>query len=169
MLLYLSLIFWSLSGSLEGGTLDLPLSCPSDWFQPEGIISTVIIRLSDRLLPNVGGTAKRKREPGRIPELLLLWAESGVEAVAAETPDTAGVGGLLIGAREVLSDASREVSSPDSLLLKICCDLAVVSEVEILADSSLPSLLLLENRGVHLFLKDDDNQDPVLLLSESGL
>lgn len=125
--------------------------------------------MSDRLLPNVGGTAKRKREPGRIPELLLLWVESGGEAVAVEMPDTAGVDGLLTEARGRLSDASREVSSPDALLLKTCCDLAVVSEVEILADSSLPSLLLLEKRGVHLFLKDDDNQDPVLLLSESGL
>lgn len=125
--------------------------------------------MSDSLLPNVGGTAKRKREPGRIPELLPLRAESGGEAVAVEITDTAGVGGLLTEARGGLSDASREVSSPDSLLLKTCCDLAAVSEVEILADSSLPSLLLLEKRGVHLFLKEDDSQDPVLLLSVSGL
>jgi len=125
--------------------------------------------LSDRLLPNVGGTEKRKRELGRIPELRLLWAESGGEAVAVGIPDTAGVGGLLTEALGGPSDASREVSSPDSLLLKTCCDLAAASEVEILADSSLPSLRLLEKSGVHLFLKDDDNQDPVLLLSESGL
>lgn len=44
-----------------------------------------------------------------------------------------------------------------------------MSEVdEALAVSSLPSLLLLENSGVHLFLKEDGSHDPEVLVSESS-
>lgn len=167
--IYLSLIFWSFSGSLEGALLALSFF-PSVEFQPEGIISTVIMTLSARLLPSAGGTANRNKEPGRIPVspgFLPPWGNSGVEPPAAALLDAPDACGRLAAAPRESPCASRWTTSFESLL-KIW-DLGGTSDVDILEDSSLPSRLLLENKGVHLFLSEEDNHGPEFLPSDSWL
>uniref|UniRef100_A0A8I5ZVX3 CD302 molecule n=1 Tax=Rattus norvegicus TaxID=10116 RepID=A0A8I5ZVX3_RAT len=78
--------------------------------QPEGIISTVIVTLSVRLLPSAGGTANRNKEPGRIPAIPVFLppcGKSGVDPLAEALPDAPDACGLLAAAPRESPCASR--------------------------------------------------------------
>lgn len=169
--IYLSLIFFSFSGSLEESRV-FSLSCPS-LVLPEGTISTVIMTLSDKELPSAAGTEKCRRELGsmpEIPEFLLLKRVSAIVAAAElllEEADDREELLAVAGPGTLTCTSSNEESSCDALLKGLC--ILLVSEVEdALAVSSLPSRLLLENSGVHLFLKEEGSHEPEVLVSESS-
>lgn len=130
----------------------------------------MIIILSVRLFLSVGGIVNRNKELGRIFVIFvffLLWVEFDVELFVVALLDVVDVCGLLVVVLIGLFCVLRWIILFD-FFLKIW-DLDGILEVGIFEDLFRFLRFFLENKGVYLFLSEEDNYGFVFLFLDFWL